>query len=545
MTAVLLLGEVPSTGYVGGVAAERVILGPNPPAVPASRFIALAADRLTNQGAIIALYPAWHDGAADRFIRLARGVLNTDRIAGLGLSLPPLALSLVADQLTYLAPYVPAGLLASLATRLPEEIIAGAWLRSVTNLEHIGTQLSDHLRSYMPGAFMVSAAPRPGVHRISGGHPVGPIEHRPQTPIQVLATQAEGDTDWFQQKLMGEIRPSVVKFVNAQPLSPTYWGVKKYVEYVAFSGHPEALSRLVNSTRTRSCPWCGEPISVRTCPFCRATRELLTAAPAQTETAYGTPLVHPTEPEHTPPAPPEVDLTPRPSPGTGPAATGTPSGPNQVQRPGGRPARGGGGPSGPQPVQPRPAQGRQQPPPGASQGTSGPQRPGPPSQNPPRPSPSPSGPQNTPNGRPPQGGAAGQRGPGQEPSARPRPSDPSQARGAPPASGNPQGADPAARPPQSGRPPRNAQQSGRPPERSAPPGHQPPPNPGTGTPGDRRAAAPDAADGPSDAAGRQGAAPPGTETARRPTASTPPANPRQATSTPGPADVSDPRNGVL
>lgn len=540
MTAVLLLGEVPSTGYVGGVAAERVILGPNPPAVPASRFIALAADRLAAKGAIIALHPSWHDGAADRFIRLARGVLNTDRIAGIGLSLPPLALSLVADQLTYLAPYVPAGLLASLATRLPGEIIAGAWMRSVTNLEHIDTHLADHLRSYMPGAFMVSAAPQPGVHRITGGHPVGPIEQRPQTPIQVLATQAEGDTDWFQQKLMGEIRPSVVKFVNAQPLSASYWGVKKYVEYVAFSGHPEALSRLVNSIRTRSCPWCGEPISVRTCPFCRATRELLTAAPAQTETAYGTPLVHPTEPEHAPPAPPDVDLTPRPAPDQGtptgqgtapgqgtPAGQGTTAGQRQStgrgERAGqrGRTGQGRSAGQGRQPGQVRqPASGQ---PSGSGHGPA-PGRAGP------------SGPQTAhPN--------PGQT--GQAPPAQPRPSNPAEAQGAPPAPGTPRGAGPATHPQQSGRPPRNAQQPGRPPESSAPPGHQPPAHPGTGPPGDRATVAPDRPDGPSDAAGRPGAAPPGTETARRPTASTPPANPRQATSAPGPADVSDPRNGVL
>ncbi|HEY3684386.1 MAG TPA: hypothetical protein VGL93_15235 [Streptosporangiaceae bacterium] len=352
MTAVLLLGEVPSTGYVGGVAAERVILGPNPPAVPASRFIALAADRLANQRAIIALYPSWHQGAANRFIRLARGVLNTDRIAGLPLSLPPLALSLVADQLTYLAPYVPAGLLASLATRLPDEIIAGAWVRSVAGLEHIETKMADHIRSYLPGSFMVSVAPRHGVHRISGGHPVGAIDHRPQNPIQVLATQVEGDTGWFQQKLMGEVRPSVVKFVNAQPLSASYWGVKKYVEYVAFSGHPDALSRLVNSTRTRSCAWCGEPISVRTCPFCSATRELLVSQP-ETETAYGTLITHPVEPEHAPPAPPDQFLTPQPPPSA--PLQQHPQQPQQPPpRPGARPAEG-----------PRPGQGPR----------SGPQRP--------------------------------------------------------------------------------------------------------------------------------------------------------------------------
>jgi len=501
MTAVLLLGEVPSTGYVGGVAAERVILGPNPPAVPASRFIALAADRLANQQAIIALYPSWHDGAADRFIRLARGVLNTDRIAGLGLDLPPLALSLVADQLTYLAPYVPAGVLASLATRLPGEIIAGAWLRSVAGLENIKTGFGDHMKSYLPGSFMVSAAPTQAVHRITGGHPVGAIEHRPQNPIQVLATQAEGDTDWFQQKLMGEVRPSVVKFVNAQPLSPTFWGAKKYIEYVAFSGHPDALSRLVNSTRTRKCAWCGEPISVRTCPFCRATRELLVQPSAPQETAYGTPLAHPTEPEHAPPAPPDQVLTPHnppggrpaPQPQRGPAPQGrprpaAPSGPQPAQPNGPRPAA----PSGPQPAQPSGPQPAQPsgPQPAYRPGGSGPQ---------------PAHPQQRPNQPDPQG--------------RPRPPAPGQPGPAGP---------PAGRPPQSGRQPRTA-----PPPESRPPGQpgQQPPS-GSGGPADRKVATSGDQNG-------SGPAP------HQPSAPTSPANPRSAAATPGPTDVSDPRNGVL
>ena len=410
MTAVLLLGEVPSTGYVGGVAAERVILGPNPPAVPASRFIALAADRLANQHAIIALYPSWHDGAADRFIRLARGVLNTDRIAGIGLDLPPLALSLVADQLTYLAPYVPAGVLASLATRLPGEIIAGAWLNSVSGLENIKTGFGDHVRSYLPGSFMVSAAPAQSIHRISGGHPVGPIEHRPQNPIQVLAISADGDNDWFQQKLMGEIRPGVVKFVNPQPLSPTFWGAKKYLEYVAFSGHPEALSRLVNSTRTRTCAWCGEPISVRTCPFCRATRELLAAPSAPQETAYGTPLAHPTEPEHAPPAPPGEVLTPHNPPSQAPRpGSPKPSAPSGRQP--GHPGQNQGAPTGP--AEPRTS--------GQPGAPSGPRPAAPPaSAQPGHPGPQPR--TGRPSGRPPE--ASTPTTPGQQPSTGPtRPDD--------------------------------------------------------------------------------------------------------------------------
>lgn len=346
MTAVLLLGEVPSTGYVGGVAAERVILGPEAPAVPASRFIALAGERLARHQAIVALYPAWHTASAERFIRLARGVLNTDRIAGLGVNLPPLALSLIADQLAYLASYVSPGVLASLATRLPREIMAGAWLRSVAGLAHIDTSMGDHVKSYLPGGFMVSAAPRHGVHRITGGAPVPDLGRRPADPIQVLATRCEGDLGWFQQKLMGEVRPAVVTFTQPQSLSAEFWGAKKYLEYVAFSGHPEALSHLVATTECEPCPWCAEPVGVRICPFCRMTQE--PPAPAEPRvTSYGTPV--PTEPEHTPPAPDQdLQQTARPEHTPGP-----PSGqPNRPDHDSGRPPEHHPSPSGPRPRPP-------------------------------------------------------------------------------------------------------------------------------------------------------------------------------------------------
>lgn len=343
MTAVLLIGDVPSTGYVAGAAAERVQLGGEPPALPFSIYLELLEHRIAERRSVVVLYPSWHAGLTPRYTGSARMLLETDRVAAIGVDLPPLALSLLADQLTHLAPYVPAGVLASLATVLSHEVLAGAWLRSVTGLSHVDTKMGDHFRSYLTSSgFMVTAAPVPTLHSIARNRPVGPIAYLPTHPVQLLACQVDGDDTWFQEQFVPALRPSVVRMVDAQPLSGEFWGTKKYVEYVAFSGHPEALGRTINAMPTRTCHWCREPIGVPDCPFCHMSHDQ--AKRRERVSAYGTP-VHATE-ERTGAAAGRSVPTGAPAalPGRGGAA-------------GERPGQGGPG----RPAGPRPTPGTQQP----------------------------------------------------------------------------------------------------------------------------------------------------------------------------------------
>ncbi|MQA96957.1 MAG: hypothetical protein GEV11_20770 [Streptosporangiales bacterium] len=309
--AVLLLAEVPATGYLGGVAAERVPMRAEGGDVPASALIDHIAMRLGEGRPVIALYPAWAGKRPGQVIRMARGILETDRIAGIGLDLPPLALSLIADQLAYLAPYVPAGVVAGLAVALPEQILAGAWLKSVTGLEHLPTSMGDHVRSYMlgGGGFLATAAPIQEVHRYGGADKLQPLPFRPADPVQVLAVQEEGDTGWFNGTLMPAVQPAVVNFAQLQPMSSDYWGTKKYVEFIAFSGHPQALSYAANALRVRPCPWCHEPVAQAACAFCGMVRRRTTQPAPAAQPAAG-------------PAPQEQGQDPRALRGRPPAAGG-------------------------------------------------------------------------------------------------------------------------------------------------------------------------------------------------------------------------------
>ena len=218
---------------------------------------------------ILVVYPGWQADAARRLLRLARGVLDTDRVASIGLDLPPLACSLVADLLSYSAPHLQIGYLAGLARRLQTEILSGARLASVAKLEHIETKLTDHVASYSPNSgFLAWAAPRPGVERIASRTHLATVDFRPADPIHLIIASDGSEFPDFVNELMSTLRPQVVKTVPAQPLGVTFWGTRKHVEFVAFSGHPQALPHFVRSTRYWVCRWCRQPTSLEICAVC-------------------------------------------------------------------------------------------------------------------------------------------------------------------------------------------------------------------------------------------------------------------------------------
>jgi hypothetical protein len=284
MTAVLVLADIPSAGVIREVQADRLTLPASATSAESLACVDHMAHGLREREAVIALYPAWRPGAAVHLVRLARGMLRTDRIAGIPLELPPLAFSLVADQLAYLSAYVKPGVLASLAHRLSQEILAGAWVNSVARLEKIRTGIGEHVSSYLPGTgFMVSAAPRADVHRITTAQPVAPIAHRPADPVLVLATQENGDVEWLQGKFRFALGAQSVTFVGGQPLSSEFWGARKYVEFVAFSGHQYALQNVLRATPCRPCPWCAEQTALEVCPFC----SMVQPGPPQAERPEG------------------------------------------------------------------------------------------------------------------------------------------------------------------------------------------------------------------------------------------------------------------
>ncbi|MFC7329785.1 hypothetical protein [Marinactinospora rubrisoli] len=188
------------------------------------------------------------------------------------MDLSPLAFSLLADQLAYLAPYLPAGLLAALADELPRHMLAGAWLKSVTNLSTLPISVRHHMASYSPkAAFLAFCSPTPHVVRVRAGKPAPAPPFHPVDPVQMLVSVAgDIETTAFDTRFLPLVRTVGTRPLPAQPLGPRYWGSPRFIEFVVFSAHQEALSHPVRSIRPTTCGWCREPVAAPRCPFCGA-----------------------------------------------------------------------------------------------------------------------------------------------------------------------------------------------------------------------------------------------------------------------------------
>ncbi|GLZ09967.1 hypothetical protein Acsp04_02020 [Actinomadura sp. NBRC 104425] len=334
MTAVVLLGDVPSTQVIQGVSAARLPVADTPEGLLA--FVDQMTYLLSRNGAVVAVYPAAEQPEIGRILRMARGLLKTDRIAGVPLELPPLALSLIADQLAFVARYVSPGIVAGIAAPLTQRIVAGAWVNSVAKLERVKTGIGQHVTSYLPGSgFMVTAAPTQGVHRVTSSKPVAELSQRPLDPVLLLAAHGNGDMDWLRGRLQPALGVSRLMLVQEQPRSAAYWGTKKYVEFVAFSGHPQELPLLLRSQPCVPCRWCGEMVMSGTCPFCGMVKPetAAEAGPPQPPQPPGGARPAPAQPAPgrpgaTPPATPPT-TPPAARPGTAPSAPSKPAHPGQ------------------------------------------------------------------------------------------------------------------------------------------------------------------------------------------------------------------------
>ena len=275
-TAVALLADIPSTGHVGEVRAQRFAMHGNGIGERSAAFVVFAREQIRADRKVVALYPTWQGQDAQRAVNFARAATHSDHIAGIGVDLSPLALSLVADQLAYLAPYLPPGMLAALSDELPRHLLAGAWLRSVSGLTTIPTSARQNMGSYAPSvSFLAYCAPTRHVERMRPHEIARTLPFRPVQPVQLLCSAPDPTvTGVFDDHLPQAIQPVATRSLPTQPLGPVYWGTNKYVEFVALSAHPQALAYAASSLRVSTCAWCDEPLSAKPCPFCasNATR---------------------------------------------------------------------------------------------------------------------------------------------------------------------------------------------------------------------------------------------------------------------------------
>ncbi|GAA4934271.1 hypothetical protein GCM10023224_13490 [Streptomonospora halophila] len=281
-SVVALLADIPSTGHLGAAQAQRFTLDGHDLAERSGPFVDFVRHHASRGVKVVALYPRWRREHARRAVAFARGALREDAVAGADVDLSPLALSLVADQLAYLCPYLPAGMIAGLADELPRHTLAGGWLRNVANLATIPISVPQHLGSFAPGVtYLALCSPLPQVARVPKGETAARLPFRPQDPVQVLySSGAHFDTSAFEQQFLASLQAVAARRLPPQPLGPVYWGSPKYAEFVAFSAHPRALTEPARTVRPATCSWCGEPTIIPVCRFCGAANTLPAQRPA-------------------------------------------------------------------------------------------------------------------------------------------------------------------------------------------------------------------------------------------------------------------------
>lgn len=245
---------------------------------------------LERHGHLVAVVPPWLPRATVQRLHTVRAILETDRIALLGIDLPPLGTALLVRQLRQLSvcDFSP-GVIASAARLLSHYIYAGALLGSVAKLDRIPVGLKAHARSWSPSAqFVVLAHPTPhlarlvgsggsggsaGSGRSGGSHGGGAAAVMPAGPeFATHLTFARGQlaSDW----VAAELAPAwQVHGVMENPLpaeSAGWWGTPKLVEFAAGIPDLSVLYQLVASVRREECRWCGFELIGDRCGFCAA-----------------------------------------------------------------------------------------------------------------------------------------------------------------------------------------------------------------------------------------------------------------------------------
>ncbi|WP_307835279.1 hypothetical protein [Streptomyces adelaidensis] len=226
---------------------------------------------IEQHGYVIALHSVSDASAVTRRLHTVRSVLESDRIALLGVDLPPLGLALLAQQLRQLSvcDFSP-GVLASSVRLLAHYIYAGALLGSVAKLDRVPVTLKSHAKSWVPGAqFAVLANPRPQLVRlnVADQEPLA----GPEFGTRLLVAQGpQPPSDW----VTGTLAPAwQVQGVATVPLpagSARWWGTGKLVEFAAGLSDVSVLYQLVSSVRRETCHWCGLELIGDRCGFCAA-----------------------------------------------------------------------------------------------------------------------------------------------------------------------------------------------------------------------------------------------------------------------------------
>ncbi|MFG2987239.1 hypothetical protein ACGFYQ_39395 [Streptomyces sp. NPDC048258] len=230
---------------------------------------------LERHGHLVAVVPPWLPRSTVQRLHTVRAILETDRIALLGVDLPPLGTALLVRQLRQLSvcDFSP-GVVASAARLLSHYIYAGALLGSVAKLDRVPVGLKAHARSWSPSAqFAVLAHPTPHLAKLgAAGAPGGAavLPAGPEFATHLTFARGQLTSDWVAAELASAWQ---VQGVMENPLpadSPGWWGTPKLVEFAAGIPDLSVLYQLVASVRREECRWCGLELIGDRCGFCAA-----------------------------------------------------------------------------------------------------------------------------------------------------------------------------------------------------------------------------------------------------------------------------------
>ncbi|MEU0135412.1 hypothetical protein ABZ172_15505 [Streptomyces sp. NPDC006296] len=233
---------------------------------------------LERHGHVVAVYPAGLGPAHERRLYAVRSVLESDRIALVGVDLPPLGVAVLVRQLRQLSvcDFSP-GVVASAARLLAHYIHAGALLNSVARLDRVPVSLRTHARSWVPGSqFAVFAGPGPQLVRI------GPSAEPPAGPpfaTHLLLAKGQQASEWIEQTLVPAWGVQTVQECALPSGSARWWGTGRLVEFASFLPDISVIYQLVSSVRRENCHWCGMELIGDRCAFCSSP-----LAPAENRT---------------------------------------------------------------------------------------------------------------------------------------------------------------------------------------------------------------------------------------------------------------------
>ncbi|ESP97973.1 Hypothetical protein B591_20588 [Streptomyces sp. GBA 94-10 4N24] len=221
-------------------------------------------------GHVLVVHPAAAPPALVHRLHAARAALETDRLALVGVDLPPLGTALLALQLRQLSicDFSP-GVLASAARLLAHYLHAGAVLGSVARLDQVPVGLKAHAKSWLPGSqFAVLARPEPQLVRLSGDQDPG--LKAPGFPTRLVVAEGGLPAERVTGALARAWHVREVTPTKLPAASADWWGTPKLTEFAAAIPDISVLYQLVSSVRREECHWCGLELIGDRCAFCAA-----------------------------------------------------------------------------------------------------------------------------------------------------------------------------------------------------------------------------------------------------------------------------------